>query len=256
MTTHGIQWVSRIRSIRLAMDSLAGIPEHVLLMLPTTRTSLLLARQIRDARGCCVTEGPISASSEWGLASIAQTPSDIAHGFCGQEQLPRTVISFPDQLCGNDLSFAWVPFLGSSYLFSVIEALLVLRHRPRVFALRSISAAGDFRLTEVFYADLLGSQARLASLQALMRRLLTPLETELLAPPADWLAARCMTLKSESHWRFAMREELKDMECLLRLQMLSPACDRLRVSMAVAAIVARQRTVAIAPTPGELSWPA
>ena len=249
-----IQWIARIRSIRLAMDSLAGIPGHVLLIAPSTRTALMLARQICGARECSVTLGPLSAAREWGLASFAQTPAQIARSCCGHTALPRTVISFPDQLWGHDLSFAWVPFLGASYLFCVIEALLVLRHAPRVFAMRNVSPSGDFRLTEVHYADLLSQQARLASLRALMLRLLAPLEAELATPPADWLGAGSMVFKSESHWRFMVREALKDMECLLRLHLLSPNCDPLRVGNAVAAVVARQRAVVISPTPGEPSW--
>lgn len=252
--SRSIQWVTRIRSIRLAMDALAGIPQHVMIMLPTTRTSLILARQICNTRECCITEGTITSSPAWGLAPFSSSPAQIAQSFRGKDALPRTVISFPDQLSGHDVSFAWIPFLGAAYLFSVIEALLVLRHRPRVFALSSCSPAGDFHLTEVLYADLLDSGARLSSLQALMRRLLQPLESELAAPPSDWLAVRCMTLKSEAHWRFVVREKLKDLEGLLRLHLLSPACDRARVVTAIAAVVARQRSVVLCPSPGDYSW--
>jgi hypothetical protein len=246
-----VQWVARIRSIRLAMDSLAGIPQHLLLILPSTRTALMLARQICTARACSVTAGPIANAREWGLAPHTCAPAELVHSLSGAHALPRSVISFPDQLSGYDLSFAWIPFLRASYLFSVIEALLVLRHRPRVFTLQSCSPTGDFRLTEVFYADLLGTHTQLNSLRALMRRLLASLEIELAEPASDWLAARCMALKSESHWRFTVREELKDMECLLRLHLLSPACDRLRTGNAVTAIVSRQRDVVLAPAPGE-----
>jgi hypothetical protein len=246
-----VQWVARIRSIRLAMDSLAGIPQHLLLIFPSTRTALMLAKQICGVRECSVTAGPIANAREWGLAPHTCVPADLAHSFSGAQSLPRSVISFPDQLSGYDLSFAWIPFLRASYLFSIIEALLVLRHRPRVFTLQSCSPSGDFRLTEVFYADLLGSHAHLSSLRALMQRLLATLEIELSEPASDWLAARCMALKSEAHWRFTVREELKDMECLLRLHLLSPACDRLRTGKAVTAVVARQRDVVLAPAPGE-----
>lgn len=246
-----IQWTARIRSIRLAMDSLAGIPQHLLLILPSTRTALMLAKQVCGARDCSVTAGPIANAREWGLAPHTCAPADLARSFNGSHALPRSVISFPDQLSGYDLTFAWIPFLRASYLFSVIEALLVLRHRPRVFALQSCSPYGDFRLTEVFYTDLLGAHTQLGSLRALMRRLLTTLEIELSDPASDWLAARCMALKSESHWRFTVREELKDMECLLRLHLLSPACDRLRTADAVTAIVSRQRDVVLAPAPGD-----
>lgn len=241
VVSSAVLWVSRIRSIRLALDSLAGIAEPVLLIAPTTRSALLLARQICIARDSFIVAGPVSSEPAWQLAPLLRSPLDIAQWHGGQPGLARTIISFPDQLFGSDHSFAWIPFLGARYSFSVIEALLVLRHRPRVFTLRTCSPTGDFSLSEVFYGDLIDPQTHLASLQSLMVRLLAPLESELRNPPADWLAARWLALKSESHWRFMVREELKDMECLLRLHLLSPYCDRHRTDTAVAAVVARQK---------------
>ena len=249
MNTSPVQWIARVRSTRLALATLDAVPGHILLILPTTRGALALARELCSVRECCVVAGPISSDMEWQFGRFLRTPAEIAKAYAGEPELPQTVISFPDQLCGNDLSFAWLPFLGSTYSFCVIEALLALRHRPQVFALRTQSPAGDFGLTEVEYADLLAAQARMASLQALMTRLLRPLESELATPPQDWLAARWLAQKSEAHWRFRLREELKDMECLLRLHLLSPACDRLRAGTAVRAVVARQKYICGAVSP-------
>ncbi len=241
-------WVARIRSIRLALDSLSADPAPALLILPSTRGALMLARQLSLARDCHIVAGPISSEPKWEFAPLLRSPMELAQSNCGRSTLPRTVISFPDQLVGNDLSFSWIPFLGARYSFSAIEALLVLRHRPRVFALRSCPQAGNFKLTEVFYADLLDAQTHLASLQALTRRLLAALESELATPPPDWLAARWLAVKSESHWRFMVREQLKDMECLLRLHLISPTCDRDRTGMAVAAVVERKKFM-LGPVP-------
>jgi hypothetical protein len=244
-----IRWVARARSVRQALGILDGVPGHALLILPTTRNALLLARELCASRACCIVAGPVSGDAEWQLGPSLRAPADIAKAFAGQMELPQTVISFPDQLIGNDLSFAWVPFLGTRYSFSVLEALLALRHRPQVFALRSCAASGDFALVEVPYLDLLDAQARVASLQSLMSRLLGPLETELAQPPPDWLGARWLAQKSDAFWRFRLREELKDVECLLRLHLLSPGCDRLRTGTAVAAVVARQKYVSGAISP-------
>jgi hypothetical protein len=226
-----------------ALAVLDAVPGHALLILPSTRNALLLAREVCLGRECNVISGPVSSHPEWEFGPLLRTSAEIARAFAGRPQLPRTVISFPDQLMGSDLSFTWLPFLGTRYSFSVIEALLVLRHRPQVFTFRSCTPSGDFNLAELQYADLLDVEARMASLHVLMRRLLEPLERELEHPPADWLASRWLAQKSEAHWRFTLREELKDLECLLRLLLLSPGCDQLRAGTAVAAVVARQKYI-------------
>jgi hypothetical protein len=241
MNPNPVQWIARNRSIRQALGVIDRVPGHVLLILPTTRNALRLAREVAAVRDCCIMEGPVTSDTAWQFGLALRTPADVAKAFAGQSELPRTVVSFPDQLIGNDLSTAWLPFLGTRYSFSVIEALLALRHRPQVFALRICSSAGDFALFEVPYAELIDSESHRAPLQALMSRLLGPLETGLLSPPPDWLAARWLAQKSEAFWRLKLREELKDVECLLRLHMLSPGCDRLRAGTAVAAVVARQK---------------
>jgi len=243
MNPSPVQWIARARSTRMALATLDAVPGHALLILPTTRSALALARELCAVRECCVMAGPVSSDMEWQFGPFLRTPAEIAKAYAGKPELPQTVISFPDQLFGSDLSFSWLPFLGSRYSFCVIEALLALRHRPQAFALRTQSPTGDFELTEVAYADLLDGEARMASLQMLMGRLLKPLESELAAPPADWLASRWFAQKSEAHWRLRLREELKDMECLLRLHLLSPACDRLRAGTALAAVVARQKYI-------------
>jgi hypothetical protein len=241
MSPNPMQWIVRNRSIRQTLGVIDSLPGHALLILPTTRNALRLAREVCTVRDCYIMEGPVTSDAAWQFRQALRTPADVAKAFAGQPELPRTVVTFPDQLIGHDLSTAWLPFLGTRYSFSVIEALLALRHRPQVFALRICSAAGDFALLEVPYADLIDSESPRAPLQPLMSRLLGPLETELSSPPPDWLAARWLAQKSEAFWRFKLRDELKDMECLLRLHMLSPGCDRLRAGTAVAAVVARQK---------------
>lgn len=243
MEASPVQWITRLRSIRCALATLEAAPRHLLLILPTTHGALRLARELCRRRECWVIAGPVSSDPKWRFGALLREPSDIAKAFVGMPQLPRTVITFPDQTAGHDLSCAWLPFLGTQYSFSVIEALLALRHRPRVFALRSRSASGDFGVAEVSYADLLENRASAPSLQMLMSRLLEPLQGELENPPADWLAQRWLARKSAARWRFSLREELKDLECLLRLHLLSLNCDRLRTGTAVAAVVARQKDV-------------
>jgi hypothetical protein len=246
-----MQWAARVRSIRNAMHHLAHAPGETLLVLPTTRTTLILAHQVCAARGARVMAGPALDEAPWRSGSMLRTPAELIRELAGYSALPRTVISFPDQLVGHDLTFAWVRFLGARYAFSVIEALLALRHRPRVLGLRTCSAAGDFELIPVHYQDLLASGAGGTSLRPLMERLLAPLERELRDPPSDWLGQRWLTLKSEAHWRATMREELKDMECLLRLHLLSPGCDRPRTEAAMHAVVARREHLALPSAPEE-----
>jgi hypothetical protein len=227
MFRHVARWFTRARSVQQALETLVPAPENTLLILPSTRTALTLARRLCDLRLCGVTAGPITTQSLWRLGRHARSPQEIVIASADFNGLQFMVISFPDQIVGNEVTFAPIPFLGSRHWFSTFEAALVAKHQPRVFALESDA------LVQIRYDDVLHS------LPDLMGRLLRPLELELMNPPADWLAARCLTQKSESGVRSRMREDLKEIECLLRLHARSVGCDRLRTSTAIAAVVSR-----------------
>src|SRR5689334_10684306 len=100
-------WVARLRSIRHALSVLDAAPGPPLLILPTTRSALLLARELSFSRECCVMAGPISSDAEWQLGPLLRAPHDIAQAFIGMPALPRSVITFPDQIVGADQSFTW-----------------------------------------------------------------------------------------------------------------------------------------------------
>jgi hypothetical protein len=227
MFRHVARWLARARFAQNALETLLPARENTLVILPSTRTTLRLARRLCDLRICSVTAGPITTQGIWRLARHTRAPQEIAIASADFAELQCIVISFPDQIVGNELTFARIPFLGSSHWFSTFEAALVVQHRPRVYALESDS------LVQLRYDDVLHS------LPDLMARLLRPLELQLMYPPADWLAARCLTQKSETGVRSRMREDLKEIECLLRLHARSVGCDRLRTSTAIAAVVSR-----------------
>lgn len=159
----------------------------------------------------------------------------------GQSLLSRSVISFPDQQVNSASANVMIPFLNTRYSFSAFDALLVARHRPPVYAFATRTETCDFALHEVRYSELFSLDGRLLSLPGLVRRLLVYLEQELVIPPQDWLAQDCFRLKSEAVRWLRLREELKDVECLLRMHLQSRYCDRLRTETALAAVVARQR---------------
>jgi hypothetical protein len=227
MFRHIARWFVRARSVQHALETLLPAPENTLVVLPSTRTALTLARRLCDLRVCGVTSGPITSQGFWRLGKHLRAPQELALSCSEFAELPFIVISFPDQLAGNEGAVAPITFLGSRHWFSTFEVTLVARHRPRVYALET-----DV-LVQVRYDDVLHS------LPELMGRLLRPLELLLMKPPADWLAARCLTQKSESGVRSRMREDLKEIECLLRLHARSVGCDRLRTSTAIAAVVSR-----------------
>jgi hypothetical protein len=233
--------VVRAHSVQRALAELARVSTHVLLIAPSTWGAFALARALCATRPCFVSSGPISSCAHWKLGPYLRTPAEIAKAFAGQSELPRTVVSFPDQHPGSGPACVRIPFLDTRYSFSTLEALLVVRHRPPVYALTSGSSLCDFRLHEVRYADLFSIDGRLLSLPGLVRRLMMHLEQELTCPPRDWLAEQCFALKSAGLQLFRLREELKDIECLLRMHLQSRYCDRLRTATALAAVVARQR---------------
>jgi hypothetical protein len=177
----------------------------------------------------------------WPFEDCLRTAAQISQAFIGQPALPRTIISYPDQLPCVTSTSVMVPFLEEPHAFSTLEALLVMRHRPRVFALRCTGKRFGFRLIELHYQDVFDADGQLISLGSLVGRLLLWLANDLANPPPDWLAAPYLPMKSARALWMQAREEMKDIECLLRMQLQSRFCDRERTSAALAAVVDRQR---------------
>lgn len=241
--------IMRARSVRRALESLVGITPPALLIAPSTRGAIALAQALCAVRTCCVTAGPVLYEDRWGLRAHLSTPAEIARAFAGHAALSRMVISFPDQQLSTGAASLPVPFLDARYAFSMLEALLVARHRPPVYALSTSSALGDFKLDEICCDDLFDAQGRLLSFPALMQRLLSHLERELAHPPRDWLAGECLAMKSEAVRLFCAREELKEVECLLRMHLQTRYCDTQRTGAALAAVVERQRLFSASVSP-------
>ena len=214
-----IRYFAHARSIQRALALLENEPAHTLIIAPSTLRAFALARAVCRRRPCFITNGPISAHPALRLGPHVRPPAEIAKAFAGQSVLPRSVFSFPDQHLGMGHACVIIPFLGTRYAFSVFDALLVARHRPPVYAVATCSRAGDFALQEVRYSELFTADGRLSSMPGLVRRLLMFLEDELTRPAADWLAQDCFRLKSEPVRWLRLREELKDVECLLRLHL-------------------------------------
>ncbi len=234
---------ARPLSIRRSLSTLARVSTNVLVISPSTRGSIAFAQALGRTRPCVITRGPITAAVPWPFDDCLRTAAEIAQAFTGQPALPRTVISFPDQLPCVTSTCVMVPFLDQPHAFSTLEALLVLRHRPRVYALSASGRRWGFRLIEVQYEDAFDAEGRLISLGSLVSRLLLVLAADLARPPADWLARLHLMQKSERVLWIQAREELKDIECLLRMQLQSRFCDRERTSAALAAVVERQKVL-------------
>jgi len=233
--------IVRTHSVHRALALLARVPVHIMLVMPCTWRSLAFTRALCLTRQCFVTGGPVSSVPKWRLQPHLRTPAEIATAFAGQSELPRTVVTFPEQhpCCGPGC--VRIPFAGGRYTFSTFEALLVARHRPPVFALAGGSSLEDFDLREIKYEELFTPDGRLLSLPGLTRRLLMHLEQEVAQPPHDWLGQEHLEKKSTVMQWVQVREQLKDVECLLRMHLQTRYCDRLRTSAAIAAICGRRR---------------
>lgn len=233
--------IERPLSTRRALRSLAVVPTHVLIISPSTLRAIEFAQELARERACIVTSGPLTAGSAWPSEDCLWTEADIARTFSGQPTLPRSIITFPDQHPCVTPTSVMVPFLKDVYAFSTLEALLVMRHKPRTFALAFPPGDIGFGLAEIHYADIFDSRDQLFSVGNLVSRLLVQMSVDLLSPPPDWLAKELLAQKSERMlWRKA-REEMKDIECLLRMQLQHRFCDRERTTAALAAVVERQR---------------
>lgn len=228
-------------SVRRSLHRLAALPAPVLVIAPSTLGAIAFARALGRVRPCLITRGPITAAVPWPFDDCLRSAAELSQAFTGQPTLPRSVISFPDQIPCITSTCVMVPLLEQRYAFSTLDALLVLRHRPRVFALTSPSRHWGFELKEIEYADAFDAEGQLISLGELVRRLLMHLVSDLASPPPDWLGRRYLAQKSERVLWMQAREEMKDIECLLRMQLQSRFCDRERTFAALAAVVERQK---------------
>lgn len=233
--------IVRAHSVHRALALLASVPVHIMLVMPCTRRALAFARVLCLTRQCFVTSGPVSSSPQWRLQPHLRTPAEIVTAFAGQSELPRTVVSFPEQQPCRGPGCVRIPFNGSRYTFSTFEALLAARHRPPVYALAGGSSLEDFSLREMRYDELFTTDGRLSSLPGLTRRLLMHLEQEVAQPAHDWLGHDHLEMKSEVVQWVQLREQLKDVECLLRMHLQTRYCDRLRTAAAIAAVSGRRR---------------
>lgn len=232
---------ARPLSIHRSLRVLARVSTHVLIIAPSTEGSIAFARALGRTRPCLITRGPITSAVPWPMPDCLRTAAELSQAFVGQPVLPRTIISYPDQLPCVTSTSVMLPLLQESHAFSTLEALLVMRHKPRVFALSFAGRRLGFRLIEVHYNDAFDADGQVISLGSLVGRLLLWLATDLENPPPDWLAAPYLPLKSSLMLWTQAREEMKDIECLLRMQLQSRFCDRERTSAALAAVVERQR---------------
>ncbi|MGH8314499.1 MAG: hypothetical protein ACRETU_05050 [Steroidobacterales bacterium] len=236
-----LQALARGRSRKRALRAVEGADNNALFILPTTVSALQFARHLCEARACRVTIGPVALEPRWGLGTYLKTPAEIVREFAGERQLATPVISFPDQLAGEGDSFVTLRFLGVERRFSLLEAVLVLRHQPRVHQFRSCAPFGAYRLEPVAYGDALSAADHRTAPLRLMRTLLSGLEQELARPPADWLGATTFALKSPIAFEFRVREELREVESILRLAVSARRDRRAQLQPALASVTALVR---------------
>ncbi len=188
-----------------------------------------------------MTRGPVTAGFSWPTEEILRTPSELAHAFVGQPALTRTILSFPDQLPCASSNCVLLPFLKQPHAFSTLDALIVMRHRPRAFALSATSRRWGMKLVELSYSNAFDTDGHLISLHGLMSNLLRVMALDLVTAPVDWLARTHLAQRSEKLLCAQEREDLKDIECLLRMQMQSRFCDKEMTREALDAVLMRQR---------------
>jgi hypothetical protein len=241
-----VRSMARARSVGRALRGVSIDERNLLLILPSTIGALEFARALCARQPCRVTAGSVVADPRWQLIPHLRTPAEIVREFAGERRLGASVISFPDQIAGEGESFVAFRFLGIERRFSLLEAVLVLRHQPRTLQYRRARAVGTFRLTEVEYSHAMSAANHRTAPVRLLQTLLAGLEAELAEPPADWLAASSFALKSPVAFEFRVREELREIESLLRLALDTETGQRAIVQPALASVSALIRGSALA----------
>lgn len=186
---------------------------NALFVLPSTLTNLDAAFAYASVSPCRILAGRLVNSHP----GATQARDCIAYGsalvrdWAKYEAFPFAVFSFPDQCITNGPGHETLDFLGRPRRWSVIEALLITRHRPTVWVNDSCARWRDLRKvdnTEV-------SKAK--SVPDLMQIFLAPLEKAAGAGSAKWLAHQCVEDKSVDRHALHAIQELTDLEAICRM---------------------------------------
>lgn len=184
-----------------------------LLILISTRSNFRIVRELARITPLWISAGKLASEHLWQVCpEYLRTPSEIVRLAATHEALPRIVVSFPDQMQGDGPSFVEIEYAGAPRHMSLLELLLVMRHQPSVHTVLRDLVSDDMSLHPIDAAA-----SRQCPLDQGVKRLLGPIETLLANPPHDWLAERVFASKSAPASAARFRDDVRDVEALLRL---------------------------------------
>lgn len=204
-----VRWRAERRLAKRIQKECAG----GLLILISTQSNFRIVRMLARITPLWISTGKLATENlRYVRTDYLLTPPEIVRLAAAHEMLPRIVVSFPDQMQGEGPSFVEVEFAGALRRMSLLELLLVRRHHPTVHTVQHDADSNELRLRAI---DIAASQQ--SALDLGVKQLLAPIEPTLANPPDDWLAERVFASKSASASAARFRDDVRDVESLLRL---------------------------------------
>lgn len=139
----------------------------------------------------------------------------------GQDRLPFAIFSFQDQLVGCDASFSKVAIREKTYIFSIIEMMLLMRYQAPLFVgvrRQGRGLAGRHGSISVRrFPKAVGAEMPKAAFEEAMRDIMQPMVESLDAADDDWLARKFFRLKVDDNIEKMLATRLLEIESLLRI---------------------------------------
>lgn len=219
--------LQRPRQLASLVNAVKREPSFPMLVLPSTPAAFLLVQSLCETMQVRVIGHP-TLMSEWApsLAAHVRSPLSLWREAKGHEVMPWLVASFPDQLVGDDASYSKLEASGETYVFSIIEMMLLMRFRPQAFAGHATSPArrdAPSTISLERFAGALPTALSGGEFETSLGGLMAPLIACRFANLPDWRAREYFSLKIGDNFKRMLALKLLEIEAVLRMGDVSSA---------------------------------
>ena len=191
-------------------------------VLPSTKAAFEFATRLSSQIPAAVI-GEREMMAKWApaLSERVRKPLALWKELKGKDRLPFAIFCFQDQLVGCDASFSRVSINEKTYIFSIIETMLLMRYQPPMFV-------GVCRASKTFagrrdsiairrYSRAVSAEMPKAMFDEVMREMMQPMIESLDAEDDGWLARKFFRLKVDDNIEKMLATRLLEIESLLRI---------------------------------------
>jgi hypothetical protein len=209
------------KELARVMDAWRNEGKFPVVVLPSTKAAFEFATRLNSQIPTAVI-GDREMMAKWApaLSERVRRPLALWKELKGQHRLPFAIFCFQDQLVGCDASFSRVSINEKTYIFSIIETMLLMRYQPPMFV--GVCAGKTFTgrrgsIAIRRYSRAISAEMPKAMFDEVIRELMQPMIESLDAADDDWLARKFFRLKVDHNIEKMLATRLLEIESLLRI---------------------------------------